>query len=88
MTLPWAFEASPYRCRADGKRMSLQMGQHEDTGQLEQVHVCAHCGWSFQGEALPYPIAKPLWTTLEQMMEFRTRHLDRPEVRAGLGLDA
>lgn len=35
---------SPRRCRADGKRMVMDMGAHEDEGDLEITHTCLHCG--------------------------------------------
>jgi len=38
---------SPYRCRRCSKRMVQQAGQHDSDGDLEVLHECWSCGYSF-----------------------------------------
>lgn len=83
MTAPYEWIDSPFRCPYDGKRLTAEYGQHERDGELVEVHACMHCGrtWQTKDKALLLPeVREPVkWMTLEQMVELRTRHLDRPE---------
>jgi hypothetical protein len=37
---------SPLRCPRDGKRMFLELGQHDSHGALEMTHECWSCGYT------------------------------------------
>ena len=39
---------SPHRCKKCSKRMVQESGQHETDGDLEIVHTCWSCDWSFK----------------------------------------
>lgn len=44
---------SPLRCTRDGKRMVLELGQHDSNGGLEMVHRCLSCGHWEMGRRHP-----------------------------------
>lgn len=90
--MPFAYVDSDLWCVFCSKRMIMEHGQHEESGELVEFHWCLACerGYNVRPErrSLDAPGSQPrrLWITLEQAVEFRTRHLDRPEIRERLGL--
>ncbi len=54
------FIDSDLRCRRDGKRMLVELGQQDedgrDLGTLVMVHTCFHCGWTIRDDRLRRPL--------------------------------
>lgn len=84
--IPGEYLNSDFWCRGCQKRMIMTLGQDDTDGQLVESHACLHCGRTYlcaperRALDLPETRAEVLWANLEQYVEFRTRHLDRPEV--------
>lgn len=83
--MPFEYTDSPYRCRC-GKRLTAEYGQHEDRGDLVESHHCLSCGQTYnvRDRRLMLPeVSEPVpYAILQQWVERRTVHLDRPEVVA------
>lgn len=83
--MPFQWTDSDYVCVRCCKRMVVEHGQHEDSGQLVETHHCLNCGRTYDSQPerrspdLTEAPARSLLITLEQMVELRTRGLDRPE---------
>lgn len=74
MSMPWAFERSPFNCPRDGKALTMQLGQNAERGFLEQHHWCMDCDYVHVGSYQPRATT-PM--TVEQIHARRTAHLDR-----------
>ena len=83
--MPYQWIESPYMCVGCCKRMVSEYGQHESDGELVEQHSCLSCGRVYtcaperRSPELPEVRERQLLITLEQMLEIRRRHLDRPE---------
>lgn len=44
---------SPLSCPKDGKRMVMELGQHDSYGGLEMTHTCWSCGYTEVGRRHP-----------------------------------
>lgn len=74
MSIPWAFERSPFNCPRDGKALTMQLGQNAEHGHLEQHHFCLHCDYVHVASQQPRARV-PM--TAEQILARRLAHLDR-----------
>ena len=78
MSMPWAFERSPFRCARDGKALAMQMGQNADSGEVEFHHFCLSCGYVHVDRHAESVAAVRM--TPAQILERRIALFDRPEV--------
>lgn len=88
--IPGEYTNSDYWCRWCQKRMVAEYGQRESDGELVEHHACLQCGRTYtcapERRSLDLPESRPevLWATLQQYLEIRLRHVDRPEFLRGL----
>ena len=58
---------SPHRCKKCSKRMVQESGQNETDGDLEIVHTCWSCDWTFtERPERDKPVEAPVPVTAEK----------------------
>jgi hypothetical protein len=87
MTMPFAYVESDLWCVWCAKRMVVEHGQHEVSGDLVESHHCISCGRTYntrpEWRSLVLPESTPLaWMTVEQILERRLSAVDREVLSA------
>jgi hypothetical protein len=74
MSVPWAFERSPFRCPRDGKALAMDLGQNADGGWTEERHFCVSCDYVQVGTRADKTLTV---LTVAQVVARKQAHLDR-----------
>jgi hypothetical protein len=69
------FIDSDLRCRRDGKRMLVELGQQDedgrDLGMLVMIHTCFHCGWKIRDDRRGRPLPTRTETAAARLRRLR-----------------